>query len=218
MSGPDELAGTAFRERLREQAEAGGIALDHTQLGHLERYFRLLCRWNRTINLTALPLAGFPDRTLNRLFIEPMQAAQLVEDASLLWFDLGSGGGSPAIPLKIVRPRLRLTMVESKARKAAFLTEVVRSLSLTATDILAIRIEELSRMTPASYVDLITVRAIRVEEDLLRTAAGLLRPGGRLLLFGSKVPHMLNRVDFLLLQQLRLAGSGSILQVLSRVA
>ena len=151
----------AFRERLREQAESAGLTLDLTQMGHFEHYFRLLRHWNRTINLTALPLAGLPDRTLNRLFIEPLQAAQFVDDAPLLWFDLGSGGGSPAIPLKIVRPLLRLTMVESKSRKAAFLREVVRSLSLTTTDVLSIRIEELARSDAAGQADLLTIRAVR---------------------------------------------------------
>ena len=81
-------------------AEAAGLPLDLTALGQFEEYFRILRHWNQTINLTALPLAGFPDRTLNRLFIEPLQAAQLVGDAPLVWFDLGSGGGSPAIPLQ----------------------------------------------------------------------------------------------------------------------
>ena len=218
MSDSDELVDTAFRERLREQAESAGLSLDLTQMGHFERYFRLLRHWNRTINLTALPLAGLPDRTLNRLFIEPLQAAQFVEDTPLLWFDLGSGGGSPAIPLKIVRPMLRLNMVESRSRKAAFLREVVRSLSLTTTEVLTIRIEELARATPAAgHGDLLTIRAVRIEEGLLRAATALLRLGGRLLLFGSGSSRAVNHGDFRVIQRLSLVGDST-LQVLNRVA
>ena len=217
MSDSDELADNVFRERLREQAETAGLRLDLTQMGHFEHYFRLLRHWNRTINLTALPLAGFPDHTLNRLFIEPLQAAQFVEDAPLLWFDLGSGGGSPAIPMKILRPLLRLRMVESRSRKAAFLSEVVRSLTLTTTEVLAIRIEELARSTPAGHADLLTIRAVRIEEGLLRAAAALLRLGGRLLLFGSESPPTLNQGDLRVIQQVSLVGGVSTLQVLSRV-
>jgi len=219
MPDSDELVDTAFRERLREQAESAGLSLDLTQMGHCEHYLRLLRRWNRTINLTALPLAGLPDRTLNRLFIEPLQAAQFVEVAlPLLWFDLGSGGGSPAIPLKIVRPMLTLRMVESRSRKAAFLREVVRSLSFTTTEVLTIRIEELARSTSAGQGDLLTIRAVRIEEGLLEAAVALLRVGGRLLLFGSKSSHPVNHGDFRVLQKLILAGGDSTLQVLSRVA
>lgn len=216
VSDSDELVDTTFRERLREQAESAGLSLDLTQMRQFEHYFRLLRHWNRTINLTALPLAGFPDRTLNRLFIEPLQAAQFVEHTPLLWFDLGSGGGSPAIPLKIVRPLLRLRMVESKSRKAAFLSEVVRSLALTTTEVMSVRIEELARSAPAGG-DLLTIRAVKIEEGLLQAAAALLRLGGLLLLFGSESSHALNHCDFRITRQISLAGGDSTLQVLSRV-
>lgn len=204
--------------RLQEQAEIAGLILDLDRVGHLERYFRLLCHWNRTINLTSLPLAGLQGHTLDRLFIEPLQAAQFVEDAPLLWFDLGAGGGSPAIPLKIVRPLLRLTMVESRSRKAAFLSEVVRSLPLTTTDVLAMRFEELVRSVPAGQADLLTVRAVRIEAGLLKAAAELLKPEGRLLLFGAKSQGALKHRAFRAIQQLSLTGGDSIIQVLSRVA
>lgn len=217
VSESDELVDKAFRERLRERAESAGLSLDLTQMGHCERYFRLLRHWNRTINLTALPLAGLPDRTLNRLFVEPLQAAPFVEIAPLLWFDLGSGGGSPAIPLKIVRPMLRLRMVESRSRKAAFLREVVRTLSLTATDVLTIRIEELARSMPGVCGDLLTVRAVRIEQGLLEAAAALLKPGGQLLLFGSESSPAVIHDAFRVIERLRLAGEDSTLQVLNRV-
>lgn len=215
VSESDEPIDEAFRERLREQAESAGLTLDLAQIGQFERYFRLLRHWNRSINLTALPLAGLPDRTLNRLFIEPLHAAPYVGVAPLLWFDFGSGGGSPAIPLKIVRPMLRLRMIESRSRRAAFLREVARTLALTATEVLTIRIEELTRLLPGGHGDLITVRAVRIEEALLEAAAALLRPGGQLLLFGSASSPAIAHDEFRVSQRLSLAGDST-LQVLHR--
>ena len=98
-----------------------------------------------------------------------------------LWVDLGSGGGSPAIPLAIVKPELRLTMTESREKKAAFLREAVRSLRLNA-EVIG-RFEGLLSYPPGS-VDLITARAVRIE-DCVALAVHLLSSSGRLLLFGS---------------------------------
>ena len=109
-------------------------------------------------------------------------------------------------------------MVESKSRKAAFLGEVARSLTLTATNVVTARIEELARLVPAGQADLLTIRAVKIQEDLLQTVKILLRPGGRLLLFGSKSVRPLNHREFRVIERLGLAGGDSTLQVLSRVA
>ena len=114
----------------------------------LEEYFGLLDRWNAKINLTALPLRPPTDETFDRLFVEPLAAARFLPDESAMWLDLGSGGGSPAIPLNVVRPRLKLTMVESKVRKAAFLREAVRVLKLGNAAVENSRIE----LLPAMYI------------------------------------------------------------------
>lgn len=151
-------------------------------LAPYEAYFRLLAQWNVKINLTGLPLQAPTDDTFDRLFIEPLAAAALVANAPGIWFDLGSGGGSPALPLKLVRPALALTLVESKTRKAAFLREVVRALKLPATDVANVRFEELPDMTKA---DLVTVRAVRPDAALFNVSARLLKRGGRLFLFGK---------------------------------
>jgi len=152
-------------------------------LAPLEVYYRMLAQWNVKINLTALPLQAPTDATFDRLFIEPLLAAELISDVSGTWLDLGSGGGSPALPLKMVRPSLSLTLVESKTRKAAFLREVIRALKLPGTEVANVRFQELPTPTPAA--DLVTVRAVRPDRVLLDESARLLRVGGHLLFFGS---------------------------------
>ncbi len=109
-------------------------------LSPLEAYFRLLTQWNAQINLTSLPLNEPSDAAFDRLLVEPLAAARQIPDASQVWYDLGSGGGSPAIPLKIARPALKLTMIESKERKAAFLREAIRTVGLAGTIVLTERL------------------------------------------------------------------------------
>jgi 16S rRNA G527 N7-methylase RsmG len=94
----------------------------------------------------------------------------------------------------------------------------VRSLTLTATNVVTVRIEELIRLVPVGHADLLTIRAVRIQEDLIQTVAVLLRPGGRLLLFGSASVLPLNHSEFRVIERLSLAGGDSTLQVLSRVA
>jgi 16S rRNA (guanine527-N7)-methyltransferase len=153
-------------------------------LGPLEAYFRLLAQWNAKINLTSLSLDEPSDEAIDRLLVEPLAAARQMPDASKAWYDLGSGGGSPAIPLKIARPALKLTMIESKERKAAFLREAIRTVGLAETTVLNERFEKMVE-TPgnAGVADLVTVRAVKADTELFVTAGLLLNAGGRLLLF-----------------------------------
>jgi 16S rRNA (guanine527-N7)-methyltransferase len=89
--------------------------------------------------------------------------------------DLGSGAGFPGIPLKLWRPDLRLTLIESNHKKATFLREIIRSLTLTDIDVFAGRAETL----PDASFDLVTMRAVERFEESLAAAAALVRPGGR---------------------------------------
>lgn len=171
----------------------------------LEAYFRLLAQWNAKINLTALPTEAPTDETFDRLLIEPLAAARQVSDAPGAWFDLGSGGGSPAIPLKIARPALKLTMIESKARKTAFLREAIRVIGLEGATAVNERFQETAARPEHSEVaDWVTVRAVKADSELFATASQLLRRTGRLLLFRpahsvSPDPPGFKRVDTVLL-------------------
>jgi 16S rRNA (guanine527-N7)-methyltransferase len=86
--------------------------------------------------------------------------------------DLGSGAGFPGLPMKLYAPNLRLTLLESRQKKAAFLKEAVRTLGLPEVQVFAGRAEEF----PGS-ADLVTMRAVERFGDMLPLAASLLRGG-----------------------------------------
>jgi 16S rRNA (guanine527-N7)-methyltransferase len=179
-----------FRDRLARRARRAKAPLTLAMLGPLEAYFRVLAQWNATINLTALPLDAPTDETFDRLLIEALAAAPHLVSGErhasdpMIWVDLGSGGGSPAIPMRIARPDVRLTMIESKTRKAAFLREAVRAVGLSGASVVNARFEDAAQTVEhAGTADIVTVRAVKADASLFETAARLLKPTGRLLMF-----------------------------------
>src|SRR5262249_30277257 len=119
VSQRQPVNGADFVPTLRARAVAFGMKIAPEQAREFEKFYGLLAKWNRRINLTALELGLTPPtETLDRLFIEPIVASELISDGRVEVIDLGSGAGSPALPIKILRPGVRLTMVETKGRKA----------------------------------------------------------------------------------------------------
>ena len=177
-----------FRAQLERRALRARIAIPDDAVEPLETYVRLLARWNRKVNLTALSVDTPTDSTIDRLLIEPLAAAGRIGDSWTPWMDVGTGGGSPAIPLKIAKRGLDLTMVESKARKAAFLREIVRELNLTGANVETARFEELSTRASGT-AGLVTVRAVRLAGTLTSAIRTVLRPTGHLLIFTSAPAH-----------------------------
>ena len=200
--------------RLRSRASAYGIGLSQGEARRLTQYAALLERWNRRINLTSLPLAGLPNESMDRLLLEPAVAAAVVDGRVRDWIDVGSGSGSPAIPMKILRPALRLTMVESRSRKAAFLREAVRQLEIHDAAVLEDRLERLvERSEPVA--DLVTSRGVRLDETALHAIDRMLRPGGSLFVFGlGTTLHAVGA--FTRVASHALPGNGGDLAVLQR--
>jgi 16S rRNA (guanine527-N7)-methyltransferase len=167
------------------------------EVAMLEAYYTVLSQWNARINLTSLPLNDAPPETIDRLIIEPLAAARHVPEGIITWVDLGSGGGSPAVPLKIIRPAAMLTMVEATTKKATFLKEVIRQLQLPDARVENLRIEELGRQTTLKgTVDLVTARAVRMTTALFEVVRLLLGPKGRLHLFAARTPEVSDSSGF----------------------
>jgi len=176
------VAARDFRSRLTRRASRHGLFLPDDAAHKLVTYYELLERWNRKINLTAL---SDPDEAIDRLLIEPLLAARFLPAGSpLLLIDVGSGGGSPALPLAIMGgDRVRLTMVEVKTRKSAFLREAVRQVGVSAT-VETSRFEELlARPELHERFDAMSVRAVRIEPKLLMTLQAFLSARATLMLF-----------------------------------
>jgi 16S rRNA (guanine527-N7)-methyltransferase len=174
-----------FRDRLKRRAKAAGLTLSPDLVEKLEIYYQLLAKWNAKINLTAFKLTPEGDEAaIDRLLIEPVVAARYVAENARTLLDAGSGGGSPAIPLKLASENLHLRMVEVKTRKAVFLREAVRALGLRDAEVETSRFEELlPRAELHETLDLVSIRAVRVETRTLLTLQAFLRTGGKLLLF-----------------------------------
>jgi 16S rRNA (guanine527-N7)-methyltransferase len=196
-----------LRTRLSKRAVKAGIFLSADLTEKLAAYYELLARWNLKINLTAITDL---DEAIDRLLLEPLVAVKHLPTTGRL-LDIGSGGGSPAIPLHLAAPQLPLTMVEVKARKAAFLREAVRALDISA-DVECARYEELlARPELHETFAAVSVRAVRVEAKVLKTLQAFIAPSGKLILFrGPTGPDSPN----LVVPSLEFAGTYPLLDSL----
>jgi 16S rRNA (guanine527-N7)-methyltransferase len=151
---------------------------------NISTYIDLLLRWNARINLTAIRQ---PEEIVTRHFGESLFTAQHLFPTRATWadetlIDVGSGPGFPGIPIKIWAPQVHLTLIESNQKKATFLREVIRTLTLTSINVSPTRVEHYESK-PAKVV---TLRAVERFETILPTAARLVVPGGRLALLISE--------------------------------
>lgn len=177
-----------FADKLAVRAEAAGFTLPSELVEPLHSYYRLLTRWNNKINLTAINLHDLLPEAVDRLFIEPVAAARFAESGVRI-IDIGSGGGSPAIPFALAAKGAFLAMVESRSRKSVFLQEAARAVALPA-QVITSRYEDAIRQPELQMAfEVVTIRAVRVDEAALQRLAGFMKSNGSLFLFQtSEVP------------------------------
>ncbi|TBV14234.1 16S rRNA (guanine(527)-N(7))-methyltransferase RsmG [Stutzerimonas kirkiae] len=123
---------------LSQGAERLGVALDDGQQERLLAYLALLIRWNKAYNLTAV---RDPDEMVSRHLLDSLSVAAYVQQAGEHILDVGSGGGMPGIPLAILFPQRRFTLLDSNGKKTRFLTQVKLELKLDNLEVIHSRVE-----------------------------------------------------------------------------
>jgi 16S rRNA (guanine527-N7)-methyltransferase len=163
--------------------------LTTNDLQNISTYIDLLLRWNARINLTAI---RHPEEIVTRHFGESLFAARHLfptrtargqpPSARVHLIDVGSGAGFPGLPIKIWAPDLEVTLIESHQKKATFLREAARKLTLMDINVFHGRVEDY----PNPPAEVVTLRAVERFETTLPTAARLVAPAGRLALLISE--------------------------------
>jgi len=162
-------------EKLVEGARQLALPLTEDQLAQFQAYYEQLVEWNRRVNLTGITdyqevqVKHFVDSLTITLALKGIPWA----DGNLSMLDIGTGAGMPGIPLKIVRPGARLVLLDSIAKKTAFLRHIVGELGLEGVEILTQRAEEIGHLTDyRESFDLVVCRAV----SQLATVAELTLP------------------------------------------
>ena len=168
-------------EQLAQGLAAMGLDLTADRQEKLLAYVALLYKWNRTYSLTAL---REQDKAVSHHLLDSLAILPLVPPGSLL--DVGSGGGTPGIPLAIARPDLQVTLLDSNSKKAAFLQQAAIELGLTNVSVHGGRVEQYH---PAIGFAAITSRAFAELADFVALTRHLLAPNGVWLAMKGVMPR-----------------------------
>lgn len=125
-------------EELSQGARELGVELSGPQHELLLAYLDLLIKWNKAYNLTAV---RDPDEMVSRHLLDSLSVAPFVAELGDDWLDVGSGGGMPGIPLAILFPGRRFTLLDSNGKKTRFLTQVRLELKLANLEVVHSRVE-----------------------------------------------------------------------------
>jgi 16S rRNA (guanine527-N7)-methyltransferase len=168
-------------QRLEQGIEALALNCSGDQRDSLLAYLDMLERWNKAFNLTAVrdPLQMIGLHLLDSLAVHPH-----IQDASTI-IDVGSGAGLPGIPLSILNPQKKFTLLDSNGKKTRFLFQVISQLGLTNVQQIHSRVEA---YTPRTKFDRVISRAFSSIPDMLQQCHHLIADEGTFLAMKGKNP------------------------------
>jgi 16S rRNA (guanine527-N7)-methyltransferase len=165
-------------EEIRSSLAVYGVSADNTLCERINIYIRLLLKWNQKISLTTVTN---PEEILRFHFGESFFAASVVPIGESRLADVGSGAGFPGLAIRLLVEFNRLILIDSNAKKAAFLAEVSRELDFKEVDVFRGRMEEYSPHN--SELDFVTARALGQHDQLLEWSRSNLRSSGKVVMW-----------------------------------
>jgi 16S rRNA (guanine527-N7)-methyltransferase len=172
-----------LRTLLISHAQQFTLALDDIQADRLLEFFHLVLRWNQRLNLIG---PGPMDAQLAAHLIDALAVVPRLGSGPANWLDIGSGAGFPAIPIKLVRPDLRMSLHEPRAKRAAFLRHARRHLQLVDLDVHTARLSPDPPSDQSRAFDYVSARALTELPRLIELASPRLKPGGRLVAYKGR--------------------------------
>ena len=148
---------STFNEKLLEKTDTLGVRFSVEQMEQFYKYMNLLIEWNKKINLTAIT---DPNEIILKHFIDSITILKYIKDDSTV-VDVGTGAGFPGIPLSIMNPTLKITLVDSLNKRLTFLQEVINELNLKNVELVHARAEEFGQNKKyREKFDIATSRAV----------------------------------------------------------
>ena len=164
-----------------------GRDVTETEASQAVKYLNLLIKWQKIHRLVG---SSEPGWIVDRIFLDSLLFLRVLPSGAREILDVGSGAGVPGIPLKLVVPELRLTMVEARQHRASFLSNAVRELSLRDVRVIPQRLESMTR-EGADHFDAVVARCAGDVGYLFGLGAHLVRPGGVVIASGPPAEHPL---------------------------
>jgi 16S rRNA (guanine527-N7)-methyltransferase len=160
-----------------------GLTIGEIHADQFMRYLAHLIQWNESINLTTII---DPKKIIIKHFLDSLVglvATDFPKNGMVL--DVGSGGGFPGIPLKIVRSDLRLILVEPTQKKCSFLNSVIGLLKLQDVSTFCGTIEQYAKQPHGDAIDVVVVRALKYQ-DIKKHLPALLTSKGKVVLYRTE--------------------------------
>lgn len=164
-----------------------GRSLTPREATEFGKYLELLIQWQRVHRFVG---STDPVWIVEHLFLDSLLFLRLLPSTARTVLDLGSGAGVPGLPIKIVRRDIELTLIESRRRRASFLSTVVRELGLDRTYVVADRVEDRSRELEGRF-DAVVMRCAGDVGDLIPLASRLVVSQGVIIAAGPPHPKPL---------------------------
>lgn len=174
-----KIGDEAWGELIISAASELGVALNRSHTSQFALYGRELLRWNRKTNLTAITK---PDDVALKHFVDSLALVPFMPNKAGV-LDIGCGAGFPGIPIKVVRPDLRLMLIDGVRKKISFVKTMIHTLNLEGIQALNARAEELSQETDQSQrYQVVICRALADAAKAISWGLPFLAPGGMIML------------------------------------
>jgi len=186
-----------WKKLVEEGAENLNIHIDRKITDQFSIHAVELIKWNQKINLTTIT---DPVEVAVKHFLDSIAPARVMPLCGRM-LDIGSGGGFPGIPLKILIPSLSATLIDASRKKVNFLKHIIRNIKLIEIDARQIRTEELAKEKPAkNCFDVIICRAFSRLDKIILKALPLLAKDGTIIAMKGKISE----------SELKSAGKGDL--------